>query len=308
MGLREEVRTRWRNGGMVVRLLLLNLGVFLLLLLTKLLLLASLQDAYAARLALKIDFLHWLEVPYSGISLLHRPWTLVTYMFTHVDVGHIFWNMVLLWFSGNLFADLLGPKRLLGTYLLGGLSGALLYLLTHNAFPFLEKYAQGDAMIGASASIMAILVGIATYRPGMLVNIFFIAQVKLVWVVVVLLLFDLAALSDASPNSGGHIAHLGGALYGYLSAQQLKKGRDWSLAFVSLFERIGDFFQRRRGRMRVTPGGRERVRVTSDDQWRNSRKARQERIDAILDKISRSGYDSLSKEEKDLLFRASNEK
>lgn len=309
MDLRDELIRRWRTGGALVRLVMVNLCVFVALLLIKLLLLAVYQDAETMKLALKQQFLYWLEVPYDLRSLAVRPWTLFTYMFTQHQFGHFFWNMVMLWFGGSLFGDLLGGKRLVGNYLLGGLSGAVLFLFAQNTFGFLAKYAPGDAMVGASASVMGVFIGIASYRPGMLVNLLLFGPVKLVYIAIFILLVDLAALSDASSNSGGHIAHLGGALYGYLAAAQLKKGRDWSLGFVQALERIGTWWPFRRGaRMRVAKGGRERVRVSTDTDRNAGRQAKQERIDAILDKISRSGYDSLSREEKEILFKASKEK
>lgn len=301
MGVRAELSTQWRNGGSLVRLLLINVGVFLLI--------------HAVGLMFFIvqrpepDLLRWLAST-SDLGLLARsPWTVVTYMFTHYDLFHLFFNMLMLWFSGRLFGDLLGGKRLAGNYLLGGLAGLALYIISFNLFPAFTRFAAGSSILGASAAVMAVFVGIAAYSPDLVVNLLFFGQVRLKWLALIYVAIDLISLKQMS-NSGGHIAHLGGALYGYLAAVQLKRGGgDWSLAFVLGLERIAGLVPRfKRERMRVARGGRPRVRVMRDEEWNASRRARQERIDAILDKISRSGYDSLSKEERDTLFKASHEK
>ncbi|MFN8350548.1 MAG: rhomboid family intramembrane serine protease [Flavobacteriales bacterium] len=142
-----------------------------------------------------------------------RPWT-ATYMFAHQGAWHIFFNMMMLWFSGQLFQNILGDQRLLGTYLLGGLSGLALYLAFYNLMPM---YAGAGWIVGASASVMAILVCIAAYRPQMIVHLILFGPVKLMYIAAVLVVLDLVFLRDGD-NSGGHIAHLGGALYGYMAA------------------------------------------------------------------------------------------
>lgn len=301
MSIWDELRSQWRVGGVLMRLVLLNAAVFLVLFLIGLLCWISNNPPLDDRIVL------WLAGHSDGATMLHRPWTALTYMFTHLEPMHLLWNMIMLWFGGNLFLNILGPKRLLGNYILGGLAGFAAYFLAANYLPAHLSFSGGSVIIGASASVMAIVIGIATFRPETQVGMLFVGVIALKYVALIMLLLDLIALRLGS-NSGGHIAHLGGALYGYLAATQLKKGRDWSLGFIAFLERIGSMLtSKRKGRMRVEKGRRERVHVR-DEAWHHSRKARQERIDAILDKISRSGYDSLSKEEKEILFNASKEK
>jgi membrane associated rhomboid family serine protease len=302
MSLKGDLEAQWRHGGTLVRLILINLGVFVLFLLAYLVLLLITGSGEHAVHLRELYLVQWLRTSSDPGFLLYRPWTIITYMFTHVSVGHIFWNMVLLWFSGRLFQDLLGGKRLLGNYLLGGIVGAVLFILTEN-FTRVDLFRPG--MMGASAALMSILVGIATYRPTMVVNLLLIGPVKLMYVAIVVVLLDLAGIG--SGDGVAHAAHIGGALYGFAAALQLKRGNDWSLKFVNMISGLGRIFQRKRtSRMRVEKKF-VRSTVARDINYNTARKEKQARVDAILDKISRSGYDSLSKEEKDFLFKASGE-
>lgn len=293
----EELKRQWRTGGMVIRLILLNVAVFLVLRLINLPFWAMGQSGP--------DILSWLWSTSNLSALLHRPWTVVSYMFTHWGFGHIFFNLLLLWFMGRIFEDLLGSKRVLGNYLLGGLSGFALYAIGYNLLPVYARAVEVSTIHGASASVMAVLVGIAAYTPDYEVRLLLFGTVRLKWIALVLFVIDLVSVQE-SANSGGHLAHIGGALYGYAASMALKRKRgagDWSLAFVNGLERFFGFFKLKRGpRMRVEKpfSGKRR----SDSDFNAAKRDQQARIDAILDKISRSGYDSLSKEEKDILFKA----
>lgn len=303
MGMRDELERLWRSGGTLVRLVMVNVGLFALLLLADLVILLTSDSRAEADATFHLGVLKWLAATWVGRDMLMRPWTAITYMFTHRDLLHVLFNMIMLWFAGRIYQDLLGGRRLLGTYLLGGLSGLLLYALSYNFLPFFRHYASGPTIIGASASVMAVLVGIAAYRPQLVVHLILIGPVRLIWVAVVLLLLDLVSIRTGS-NSGGHIAHLGGALYGYLAARAMARGQDWSLAVGEAVEKLLAWRPlAKRARMKVAARGRGFR--SQDEAFQADKRARQERIDAILDKISRSGYDSLSKDEKDILFRAS---
>lgn len=285
---------------MVVRLLLVNVAVFVALVVAYLLFLVPAGgDGQLARHLRDLYVVQWLSTTAVPGDLLIKPWTVVTYMFTHTDVGHIFWNMVLLWFGGRLFQDLLGGRRLLGHYLLGGLSGFVLFALVHGLS------GSGATMLGASAAALSVLVGIAAYRPTMVVHLILIGPVKLMYVAGVFVLLDLVGIG--SGDGVAHEAHIGGMLYGFLASRQLAQGRDWSLGSVNALDKVWKQIGGRRGpRMRTAhraPSGRS----TNDDHFNDRKRARQERIDTILDKISRSGYESLSKEEKEILFKAGKE-
>lgn len=291
----EDLKREWRNGSMVMRLIMVNVAVWLLLRLFDLPFWLVNRQAP--------DLLGWLWSTSNLGALLHRPWTVVTYMFVHWDFGHIFFNMLMLWFMGRLFEVLLGAKRVLGNYLLGGLSGLALYIVGYNALPVFADLAPVSTIHGASAAVMAVLVGIAAYRPELEVSLILIGPVRLKWIALALVLIDLVSVRT-SGNSGGHLAHIGGALYGYFASMQLRKGNDWSLAFVNGLARMTSFITPKRGpRLRVEKPYSRSARQ-SDTAYNKAKQDQQARIDAILDKISRSGYDSLSKDEKDFLFKA----
>lgn len=307
MELMVEMRRQWRTGGALIRLVLVNALVFVALLLGQLVALLVMGDRMAADVWFARHVLHWLQSTYVWGDLLMRPWTVLTYMFVHVDLFHALFNVLMLWFSGRLFGDLLGGRRLVGNYLLGGLAGWLLYALAYNYLPGIRMQGAGGDILGASAAVMGVFIGIATYRPDLEVHLLLFGAVRLKWIAVVYLLIDLVSIRQGN-NSGGHLAHLGGALYGYLASTQLRRGNDWSSDVVGALERLGAPFRRRKGaRLRVERGGLRTVRVVRDTDLNAGKRAKEERVNAILDKISRSGYDSLSKEEKDFLFKASHD-
>jgi len=217
-----------------------------------------------------------------------RFWTPITYMFMHAGVMHILFNMLMLYWFGTIFEDFLGKKRTLGLYFLGGLTGAALYILCYNTLPYFthENAAATSTLVGASASVMAVIVATATQLPNYEISIIFIGPVKLKWVVLFLLVLDF--LGTIGPNAGGEIAHLGGALIGFVYIKQLQKGNDWVAGIANIFK----------------PKPKLKV-VSKNSSGKSAGKPRQEEIDLILDKISQSGYDSLSKQEKEILFRAS---
>jgi hypothetical protein len=203
-----------------------------------------------------------------------------------------------------MFEDLLGGKRLLGNYLLGGLCGFGLFALSQNLLPGLHGGVTSGIQ-GASAAALSVFVGIATYRPEMIVNLILIGPVKLMYVAAVFVLLDFIGIG--SGDGVAHEAHIGGALYGFLAAQQLKRGNDWSLNFVHVLDRLWPFGKRKVSRLRVEKSFVGRT-PRKDVDYNASKREKQARVDTILDKISRSGYDSLSKEEKDFLFKASDGK
>lgn len=232
----------------------------------------------------------YLSLPAYPPKLLTRFWTPLTYMFMHAGVLHILFNMLWLYWFGQIFEEYLGKKRTLGLYIMGGLSGALLFILAFNTIPaFTHANAAYEAiMVGASASVMAIIVATATLLPDYTISLIFIGPVRLKWLALFFVIMDFLGISGL--NAGGEISHLGGALLGYAYIRQLQNGNDWIGGINKLFK------------------GRPKLKIVAKNTSKNpSAHPRQEEIDIILDKISRSGYDSLSKQEKEILFRASNE-
>lgn len=243
----------------------------------------------------------FMAVPTYIEKLIVRPWTLFTYMFTHTGFLHLIFNLIALYFGGQLFSQFLGQKKVWSVYINGGLAGAILYIFAYNLFPVFGNVIPVSKAIGASASIMAILAALATYVPNMEVRMFFIGNIKLKWIVIFLFVVDVLSISQS--NSGGHISHIGGAIYGYFFALQLKKGKDisgWIWPIQRFFKKIFSF--EKKSKIKVT----HRSGVPkSDYQYNANKKQEQEKVDAILDKISKSGYDSLTKEEKNFLFSQS---
>jgi membrane associated rhomboid family serine protease len=213
-------------------------------------------------------------------------WTPFTYMFMHAGVFHILFNMLWLYFIGQIFEEYLGNKRTIGLYLLGGLTGALFFVAAYNVFPFFAAALAGSTVVGASASVMAIIVATATLLPDYSVSLILIGPVKLKWIALFYVVIDF--LSIAGPNAGGEFAHLGGALFGFIYIKQLQRGNDWIGAIAGIFRK------------------KSKMKIVSKNSDRNaSGKPRQDEIDRILDKITESGYGSLSKQEREILSRAS---
>ncbi|MDB5109314.1 MAG: rhomboid family intrarane serine protease [Mucilaginibacter sp.] len=230
----------------------------------------------------------YLALPAYLPKLLTRFWTPLTYMFMHDGILHILFNMLWLYWMGQIFEEFLGNKRIVGLYLLGGFAGAVLYVACYNIFP---AFTQTNALVltqavGASASVMAIIAAAATIVPNYTIFLMFIGPVKIKWLVLVYVVIDF--LGVTGPNAGGGIAHLGGVLLGFVYVKQLQKGHDWIGAITGLFKR------------------KPKLKVVSNNRYKSTNDIpRQEEVDRILDKISKSGYDNLSKQEKEILFRAS---
>jgi membrane associated rhomboid family serine protease len=219
-------------------------------------------------------------------------------MFLHWDFMHLLMNMIWLYWFGQIFMEFLGARKLLATYLLGGFAGAFLYCLSYNTLPLFSQSMPYSTAMGASASIMAITIATATLLPDYRISLLFIGEVRLKWVAVVILFLDLINIS--SSNAGGHIAHLGGALYGFVFIRLLQRGTDIS----AWLQRITFSTPGTGGRLRVV----SRSAKSSDDSYLYDQKSREQELDRILDKISKSGYGSLTAAEREFLTRAGNEK
>jgi membrane associated rhomboid family serine protease len=242
----------------------------------------------------------WLAVPSAFESLVLKPWTLFTYMFLHEGFFHLFFNMIILYFGGNIFLQYLSQRKLLSTYILGGLAGALVYILAYNLFPVFEQSKGLAVALGASASVLAIMVAIATYVPQYTVNLFLFGRVKLKYVAIFFIIIDVFSIIGNNP--GGHIAHLGGAFWGFLYIYLYKRKIDIYQVFNSFYR------QKMRVKHKSSQFGEKPGRPLTDDEYNKQKLATQQEIDQILDKIAQSGYNSLSKREKDLLFMMSNGK
>ena len=245
--------------------------------------------------------LHWLELPKEIGVFIFQPWSLVTYAFLHGSFGHIFWNMLMLYFTGRIFMNLYGERKFINVYFLGAIFGGLIFILSYNIFPAL--IGLNNSLIGASAAVMAVLIFVCTYTPNQEVRIIFF-NVKLWHVGVFSVLIDIFFIGGGS-NIGGRLSHLGGAFVGYFYARKLMEGTDIGSGFSNMLDRIGNLFTKNKKAPMKTvyrkPTSNLKKSAGSD------KEKHQRQIDIILDKISKSGYESLSKAEKDFLFKAGKE-
>ncbi|MBO0341582.1 MAG: rhomboid family intramembrane serine protease [Bacteroidota bacterium] len=247
------------------------------------------------------SFSQWFLLPKDFFEFLAQPWSLVTYSFFHAGFGHIFWNMLVLYFAGRIFLNLFDSQRFINVYFLGLMLGGLVFLLSYNVFPTLVN--SNTALIGASAGVNAVLIFVCTYIPNREVRVIFF-NVKLWYIGVALVVKDLV-LIGMGDNIGGGMAHLGGAFLGYMYARQLFKGNDIGSGFTKLRYAIADLFKPKEKKAPMKTVYRKKASSSSKADY--DKKAKQKKIDSILDKISKSGYESLSKEEKDFLFKAGKE-
>ncbi len=292
----SDIKDNLKQSDTLQKLLLANIVVYLLINIAM-----GLMGLFMMSLKNYFDISTWLAVPASIQLLITRPWTLLTYMFLHIEFFHILFNMLWLYWMGKILQEYLGSKKLFSTYILGGISGAILYILAFNLFPLFSNVLHSSYALGASASVLAITVAAATLLPEYPINLFLIGRIPLKFIALFTILLDLLNVSGS--NAGGHIAHLGGALFGFVYIRQLKKGNDIASWFHKLMDKLAQLF-------RSSPRSHMKVkykRVVDDETFVQSKKAKQERTDEILDKISKSGYGSLTNEEKDFLFRSSKE-
>lgn len=290
MSIIDEVKESFRKGTTLHKLIYLNLGLFLTVQIVRIVLFLS--NSYE----LFDGFLDYLAVPANLEVLGRRPWTLLTYMFLHVDFIHILMNLLWLYWFGTIFIQELGVKKLLSTYILGGLAGGLLYVLFYNVFPVFEPVKASSIALGASASVMAVVVATATYQPERRMTLVLIGQVKIIYIALIMFIFT--SMVDFSVNTGGKIAHIGGALMGFFFAHYYKRGTDISKGFDRMMDKIATWFKPGKEKLKVSY-----KRSADDIEYKKQKKEEQKEIDEILDKISKAGYDSLSAREKELLFK-----
>ena len=251
----------------------------------------------------------WVAMPSDLWLLLRRPWTLVTYMFAHADMLHILFNMLWLYWIGSIFMEFFSAKHLTGLYLLGGWGGAALYLLAANLVPNLA----GGVLIGSSAAVIAIVVATAVYVPDYKIGLLFLGEVAIKWVAIVTVAIALLSLDGG--NVGGNIAHIGGALVGAWFALSIKQGRDITRPINSFIDSLVGLFNGRKFKLPEIkkpsfPSGKK-SQAESGPQRPANRPAdtvSEDELDRILDKIKAAGYDALTDEERDKLFKVSRRK
>ncbi|MBL1231154.1 MAG: rhomboid family intramembrane serine protease [Flavobacteriales bacterium] len=297
MSIIDDLKHQYKTGTALIKFIFINVAVFILVHLIGLLIFFFTGVSGSSMVA------YWLALPADFGQLILKPWSIITYMFLHEGFLHIAFNMLILYFGGQIFLQFLDAKKLIGTYILGGISGGLLFILTFNIFPVFNEIVSGALALGASASVMAVLIAIAAYVPNYTVRLMLLGNVKLKYIALFYVIMDIISIPQG--NAGGHIAHLGGAFFGFYFIYRLRNGKDITVGVNRLLNYIAHLFSSKR-KMKVVyknPG-----KTKSDVAYNAQKATNQQKIDAILDKISKSGYDSLSKEEKAILFDASSKK
>ena len=246
------------------------------------------------------EFINSLFVlPASLDELLFRPWTVIVYAFTHFGFRHILFNLLALFWFGRMLQDLIGSNRVLGIYILSGLTGGLTYIIFA---VILHIIPSGTGLVGASGSVLGVVVAMATLSPNYKIHMMFIGPVAVKWIAAVFVFLSFVGLSGG--NAGGELAHLGGALMGFIFIKQLNNGTDLGRPIVDFIYSIPTLFQKKT-KMNVSyRSGKNSTKSSANTT--SSKGVSQEEIDRVLDKISKSGYPSLTKEEKDKLFKYSN--
>ncbi len=297
MGFIDDIKRSYTQGSMLLKLIFINIGVFVVL---HVLALGSLLMNAGD------GILQCVELPSDLGMLLHRPWTLITYMFAHYGFLHILFNMLWLYWLGRIFMEYFSPKQLTGVYLLGGLGGALLFLIAYNTLPYFRALPEPAFLKGASASVIAIVVATAVYAPDYRIGLLFLGEVPLKWVALVTV--AIAVLGLDAGNVGGNIAHIGGAIVGAWFGLRIKRGRDITRPLNTAIDSVVGLFN---GRSWKLPKFEKKAGAKLNQQQAQQRPNRpadevsEDELDKILGKIKVAGYDALTDEEKDKLFKAS---
>ncbi len=290
----------FKSGNVLIQLIIVNVAVFLALNIIRIGLFFAGYHDFELESNFR-SFFSELAMPMKWDAFIYKPWTIFTYMFTQIGIGHIFWNMFSLYFFGNIIQNLIGFSRTLAIYIYGGLMGALLTLLLHSTVP--SMIMKASILLGASGSVLAIVTAAATLSPDKRIFLFIFGEVKLVYIALFFVMLDLIGLTYS--DGVGHVCHLGGALTGFLFMRGLKNGSDFSKPFNKIFYGIVGIFKS--GNRIKNSNSKKKVFATTARTVNKTNSIKkdsvQSNIDKILDKISKGGYESLTKEEKDYLFR-----
>ena len=297
-GFISDLKEGFRRGNIAVQFIYVNVGVFVVTTLIGVFwMLFNLDGTY---------WLRYFELPAWIPEALTQPWSLFTYMFLHAGAMHLLFNMLWLYWFGQLFLYFYSARHFRGIYFIGGILGGLFYLVSYLIFPYFADTVHHSYLLGASASVLAIVLATAVREPDYPVKFMFIGTMRLKYVALIVVVMDLLFLTSA--NGGGHVAHLGGALAGFAFASGLKKGTDITAWFNKLLDGMEQFFtsirkpkaRRAKPKMKCHAGGR-----AQDYEYNARKKAQNEEVDRILEKVRKSGYTNLTTEEKRILFDAS---
>jgi membrane associated rhomboid family serine protease len=291
MGIIDDLKLQYKLGNVAVRLIFWNLILFAV---------PAIVFGVLLLFHVRIEYLNFVSLSTDWNDLLWKPWSLLSYAFFHSGIFHLIFNMLMLHFVGQLFLTFFTQKQLLAVYIIGSIFSGLLYMVGYQFLPALTGV--NASMVGASGAVMAILLATVSYQPYMEVRLLIIGNVKLWQIALVFIILDLIQLP--MDNTGGHIAHLGGAFFGYIYIKLLQNGTDLGSGLNTFLDGMASLFNRKKStpfkKVHVNPrkpAVKKESKIIAKDKT-------QQQIDEILDKISKSGYDSLTSEEKEFLFKA----
>lgn len=294
----DNLKERFRQGNIVVQLIYINVTVFVLVSVVQIGFMLFRQDLS--------PLLRYAELPASISKFCTQPWSILSYMFMHAGVLHLLFNMLWLYWFGMLFLQFFSAKHLRGLYVFAGICGGLLYMLAYNVFPLFIPMTNFSYLVGASAAVLGIVTAMAFREPDYPINLLFFGMLRLKYLALIVIGLDLLFIN--ADNAGGHIAHLGGALAGLWFAWSLQKGNDLTKWINGFIDKTIDLFQHKsspkKTKMEAHFGGKQK----EDSNAYTEKKAQDEEIDRILEKLKKSGYESLTAEEKKALFNASHRK
>ncbi len=290
MSIIEDLKLQYRIGGFAQKLIYWNVGLFAI---------PYIVFGLLSLFGIQINFLYYVSLSSNPADLLWKPWSIITYFFFHSGFFHILFNMMILNFSSRLFLNYFSQKQFLSLYFVSGIFAGIIYIICYFLFPSLAHLQV--SLVGASGAIMAILFATATFSPLSEIRLMFIGNVKLWHIAFALIVIDLIQLP--LENTGGHLAHLGGAFFGYLYIKQIQNGNDITAWFTILIDKLASVFNKKE----ANPFKKVHVNYSKTEPKSTSKiikkDIKQQQIDEILDKISQSGYDSLSAADKDFLFK-----
>jgi membrane associated rhomboid family serine protease len=284
--LNQDIKQKLANLNVLEKIIAVNVIIFLL------------------TLIIRLDFI-WLQLPSDFSKFILKPWSLISYAFVHTEFLHMLFNMLWLYFLGRMFLNLFSPKMALNIYFLGAMAGGLLFMVCYTLLP--EVFGGNSRLLGASAAVRALLIFLCAYMPNQEIR-FFTFNLKLWYIGAAIVVLDVIGVfsginNPVTGNAGGNLAHLGGALLGYFYAKQLTKGQDIGKGFEKFMDYISSLFKpSKKGPLKTVHKNKSKVGGYNKGDFNEF--SNQKKIDVILDKISKSGYDSLTSEEKEFLFRA----
>ena len=285
--IKKEIVESFRNGTTLTKLIYINLGVWAV---------VCLAMGVLSLFNIDVACLDYLMLPAHVGTLLHKPWTIITYMFLHEDFVHILCNILMLYWFGRILLQYCTQHDLVGVYILGGIAGGATYIVAYNLFPRFETQIMFAHLMGASAAVMAITVATAVFAPNQTVRLFFFGDVKIKWIALVSVAISILQIN--AENAGGELSHIGGAVAGYIFATKYKKGVNITSWINNILHRTVNIFK--------GMGGKPKMKVSytkeSDQEYNYRKKQEDEEIDRILDKVKSSGYESLNDDEKGNLF------